>query len=207
MNTFMEIAKIILPACITGMITFLITKYNYHKNIPLDKYNIAFNRVYYPIYRLLNTETPTHELIDKVKLYLSKYDKFTDRTTHMAFQYLEKNRNRQEAINKFRKNIFYINSKLRHRLGYLEPNILNMYKYSAPIEKCFVRIVLDLIVIYVSALAFSIISVNKIKNALAIIFCIFSVMAIFEILIQLLKFFGTQFLKFFFRLRRAFLHL
>ena len=34
----------------TGLITFFITKYKYHKNIPLDKLEIAYNRIYYPIY-------------------------------------------------------------------------------------------------------------------------------------------------------------
>ena len=47
---FIEFVKIILPVLITGIFTFLITKYTYHKNIPLDKLEISYNRIYYPIF-------------------------------------------------------------------------------------------------------------------------------------------------------------
>lgn len=55
-DTFIEILKAVLPVIITGIITFLITKYSYHKNIPLDKLEIAYNRIYYPIYCLITSD-------------------------------------------------------------------------------------------------------------------------------------------------------
>ena len=54
MESLMEILKIILPPLVTGTITFIITKYTYNKNRPLDKLEITYNRVYYPIYRLIH---------------------------------------------------------------------------------------------------------------------------------------------------------
>lgn len=53
MEKIFDIIKIILPSIITGIFTFLITRYNYNKNIPLDKLEIAYNRVYYPLFRLI----------------------------------------------------------------------------------------------------------------------------------------------------------
>ena len=37
MGIFIEIMKIVLPTIVGGIFTFLITKYTYNKNVPLDK--------------------------------------------------------------------------------------------------------------------------------------------------------------------------
>lgn len=57
MGTILELSKIILPAIITGLFTFFITKYTYNKNRPLDKMEIAYNRVYYPLYQIISDES------------------------------------------------------------------------------------------------------------------------------------------------------
>lgn len=54
MEKFMEIINTILPALITGVFTFIVTKYNYNKNVPLDKMEISYNRIYYPIYKIIH---------------------------------------------------------------------------------------------------------------------------------------------------------
>ena len=53
MESFIEVLKVILPALITGIFTFIVTKYNYNRNVPLDNMKIAYNRIYYPIYRVI----------------------------------------------------------------------------------------------------------------------------------------------------------
>lgn len=53
MNIFIDILKTIVPAIISGVFTFIITKYSYNRKVPLDKMEIAYNRVYYPIYRII----------------------------------------------------------------------------------------------------------------------------------------------------------
>ena len=53
MGIFIEIMKIVLPTIVGGIFTFLITKYTYNKNVPLDKLEIAYNRIYCPLYQLL----------------------------------------------------------------------------------------------------------------------------------------------------------
>ena len=54
MKSFIEILKTILPAIVTGIFTFIVTKYNYTKNIPLDKMETAYDKIYYPIYNSMS---------------------------------------------------------------------------------------------------------------------------------------------------------
>ena len=60
MKSFIEILKTILPAIVTGIFTFIVTKYNYTKNIPLDKMETAYDKIYYPIYNLLRKRSIVH---------------------------------------------------------------------------------------------------------------------------------------------------
>ena len=55
----------------TGLITFFITKYKYYKNIPLDKLEIAYNRIYYPIYCITKSNIDIQKNIEKCKVYLT----------------------------------------------------------------------------------------------------------------------------------------
>ena len=160
----MELLKIILPACITGIITFLITKYSYHTNIPLDKYEASYNRVYYPIYCMILSEKEIQEIVEKSKIYLEKYNKYTDRSTLVAFRYLEANSSLKKAYSNYTNNIYYMNSKLRRRLGYLEPSIINMYTYSAPTEKRVFRMIFELLAGYICLTTISIIKIKILQT-------------------------------------------
>ena len=76
MESFIEILKIILPALITGIFTFIVTKYNYNKNVPLDNMKIAYNRIYYPLYKIINNnkEYNKEDLDDCYKQYINLYE-------------------------------------------------------------------------------------------------------------------------------------
>lgn len=152
MSTALEIVKIISPACITGLITFIATKFNYDKNIPIDKLEITFNKVYYPIYRLLKYSSEDKlKIIDICNTYFEKYDKYFDPSTIVAFKYLKNNPNHSKAYTKFQDNIYGINSKLRRRLGYLESNMFGIYAYSAPKEKRLFRIIMEVVILCIFA--------------------------------------------------------
>lgn len=152
MSTALEIVKIISPACITGLITFIATKFNYDKNIPIDKLEITFNKVYYPIYRLLKYSSEDKlKIIDICNTYFEKYDKYFDPSTIVAFKYLKNNPNHSKAYTKFQDNIYGINSKLRRRLGYLESNMFGIYTYSAPKEKRLFRIIMEVVILCIFA--------------------------------------------------------
>lgn len=154
MEIIFEILKTVLPVIITGIITFLIAKYSYNNNKPLDKLEIAYNRVYYPLYKLIKDENVNDNLdliIDKAKFYLKKYDKYVDRSTSRAFYFLcdcNTNAKKKDAYQNFKNNIYDRNSYLRRKLGYLEPSFLQIYTYSSKSEKSTLRILMELCGMY-----------------------------------------------------------
>jgi len=87
----------------TGLITFFITKYKYYKNIPLDKLEIAYNRIYYPIYCITKSNIDIQKNIEKCKVYLTKYRKYADKTTLRVFETLEDTKFNNRAYEKFKK--------------------------------------------------------------------------------------------------------
>ena len=151
MGIFIEIMKIVLPTIVGGIFTFLITKYTYNKNVPLDKLEIAYNRIYCPLYQLLYGKKLEEAKFDitKISFYLQKYNKYVDRTTLKAFDLFCKCKDEETLLN-FKNNIYNKNTYLRRRLGYLEPGIWQMYAYSPKSEKSTIRIGVELLTCYFS---------------------------------------------------------
>ena len=153
MEIIFEALKILLPSIITGLFAFFIAKYTYHKNIPLDKLEISYNRIYYPIYQIISNENDLKKIIDKCMLYFCKYNKYIDASTIRLFNLLcecGKETKRKSIYRRFKDNIYDRNSYLRIRLGYLQPSFAQMYKYAMPSTKSFCRIMIGLFFIYVS---------------------------------------------------------
>lgn len=182
MNTFMDILKELLPVIGTGLFTFLITKYSYHKNVPLDKMEITYSRLYYPIYRLTQDNKNTSEVIVESEKYLKKYGKYADRSTVTAFVFLYDNQDDKNAYANYRNNIFNICIRLRRRLGYLEPSLLNMYTYSAPKDKSLLNILFEVMFMYISLMLFSVSSDVSWMAIVALIFWIAFVGFVIEII-------------------------
>lgn len=154
---FFDLIIALAPVCISGLITFCVSKYNSIKNIPLDKYEIAYDRVYYPIYCLIkNTKNTNSQVIEKSEIYLNKYEKYIDRSTMAAFKYVKNNSDKERAYNNFTDNIFSMNRMLRKKLGYLGPDFFRLFNYIAPAEKLKVVVAFEILVIYFS-LVFSIV--------------------------------------------------
>lgn len=154
METLFEILTVILPVIITGLITFFITKYKYNRNGPLDKLEFAYNRVYYPLYRIISDKNMSKDIdivINKSSTYIIKYDKYVDISTKKLFDELcncNKVAKKKSIYQSFKDNIYNRNSYLRRRLGYLEPNFLQLYKYVTPGEKSLFRIAIGLFLLY-----------------------------------------------------------
>lgn len=155
MKTLYEIGKTILPAIMSGIFTFLVTKYTYNKNRPLDKLEIAYNRFYYPLYKIICNKEICNDIdliINKTKTYLDKYDKYVDKSTFRAYKYLcecNTNTKKKSAYQNFKNNIHNRNTYLRRKLGYLEPNLLQIYTYSSQSEKFTFRILIECCVLCV----------------------------------------------------------
>lgn len=155
MERVIDIVKVVAPSIITGISTFLITSYKYNKNIPLDKLEKAYNKIYYPINCLTKSDMDISQIVKRCKRRLNKHRKYADRSTLMAFEYIKDKANLNikddEYIN-FINNIFNINIKLRRRLGYLEPTVFDMVRYSSSSEKRILRMLLEMLGIYVPAI-------------------------------------------------------
>lgn len=189
-KVLIEIIKIIAPVVITGLITFLITKYNYSKSRPLDKMELAYNRVYYPIYRLLKREKQINqELVDQCEKYINKYEKYVDWSTLATFDYLKKNVNndyvKDNAYFNFKNNINNRNSFLRKRLGYLEVHVFDSYKYAPQSQKLMIRLCIEALGLYIPTVIASSIKNELLRNIFAIIFLVSAVAILTELIIGL----------------------
>lgn len=189
MELFIEIVKTILPAIVTGIFTFIITKYNYNKNIPLDNLKIAYNRVYYPIYKILSEDRSSNKEVEqniiKITSYLKKYNKYVDRATLKSFKILTKSKTERDFEN-FKTNIYNKNSYLRRRLGYLEPNIFQMYIYSSKNQKSVFRILVDLLIIYISLIIANL-AKGKIQMFFTLVAIILAIFFAIELIILLFR--------------------
>lgn len=143
MEKLIDILEPILPSVITaivtaigtGLCTFLVTVYKYNKNIPLDKLEIAYNRVYYPINRAIS-EVKNRDDIDcfikKIEIYFVKYKRYINDSTLYLFGDLcnkETKTEKRSAYNNFIENINDQCKYLRKRLGYLTSTTRQIFKY------------------------------------------------------------------------------
>lgn len=191
MNLLFEMLRVILPAIVAGMFTFLVTKYTYSRNIPLDNLRITYNRVYYPIYRIVkNDNIDIDTAIEKIKCYVKKYDKYVDRSTLRAFNYVYKcntDAKKKNAYQNLKNNIYDKNSYLRRRLGYLEPNFIQMYIYFSDAEKSTFRILTEFCAIYLLVIITGMIN-GKIQSLFAGGMIILIVILVIEIICKFAKF-------------------
>ncbi len=192
MTFLFEILKIVLPAIITGIFGFLVAKYTYNNNKPLDKLEIAYNRVYYPLYNFIkqNNNADIDIIIEKAKYYFEKYDKYVDRSTLNIYNSLNRcdtKAKKKSIYNIFCNNIYDKNAYLRRRLGYLEPNFLQIYTYSSSSEKSTFRIFGELFIIYFCLILGSV-TKDKIQMVVAAIFIIFIFILIIEVIHKFILF-------------------
>lgn len=196
MKTFIETLQVILPSLIAGLSTFFITKYTCNKNVPLDKMEITYNRVYYPLYKLLYNNSFDKENIDplilNISLYLNKYNKYVDLSTLKSFKLFCKYRDKKTYQN-FKNNIYDKNTFLRRKLGYLEPSFLQLYTYSSDWEKFVLRILFESIIGYLFLFIFNYTkNINaiptKVNLGIALIGLTFFAILVLEVIYQCCKF-------------------
>lgn len=177
MKNLYEILKVVLPAIIAGLFTFLHGKYTYNKNIPLDKLEITYNRVYYPLYKIILNNNDINTIINKSKIYFLKYAKYIDISTIRLFNSLcecDNKTKRKSIYQSLKDNIYNRNSYLRRRLGYLEPDFIQLYKYSTPSVKSLFRIIIGVCILYISLISCGI-TMNNLNTIFIISAAIFIV--------------------------------
>lgn len=86
---FIDFFMTLAPTLLTSVTAFFVGRYNNFQDRPLDKMEIAYNRVYYPVYRIMREDSiKISTVIEKAKMYFCKYEKYIDRTTTMIYQQL-----------------------------------------------------------------------------------------------------------------------
>lgn len=180
----------LIASLISGFISFFIAKYTYHRNVPLDKLETAYNRVYYPLYNIIKMDNIDAETaIEKITPYMQKYRKYVDRATIIAFNDLcrcETNAKRKAAYENLKNNILDRNSRLRRRLGYLEPNIIQLYKCFSASEKSTFRIIMEICVMY-AFIIFGGVTQGKVQNFFLLIVVGFWIIILSELTWKLIK--------------------
>lgn len=186
---FMDFFITLAPTLLTSVTAFLIGRYNNFQNRPLDKMELAYNRVYYPVYRIMREDSiKISTVIEKAKMYFCKYEKYIDRTTTMIYQQLCECKDIEEQkriYSAFSDNIHNNCIYLRKKLGYLQPGYFRIYQYLPTKIKTLIRIVFEFIVCYFCACIFSFVKVEKIREICLVFFTI-GLFAIFVELIFLL---------------------
>lgn len=192
MDYIFDFFKIILPTIIAGIFAIFNTRYN--KNIPLEKFEIAYNRVYYPLYKLIVDSDANKDIdiiVEKSELYFLKYRKYIDISTIRLYELLQINDNnskRKAIYQSFKYNIYDKNTYLRKRLGYLEPNYIQLYKYSTPSKQSVIRIMMELAFAYITILVATIPNLpNNYYNIVLLVFSILLVIIFIEIIICIIR--------------------
>lgn len=164
---FMDFFITLAPTLLTSVTAFLIGRYNNFQNRPLDKMELAYNRVYYPVYRIMREDSiEISTVIEKTKKYFCKYEKYIDRSTTMIYKQLcectameEQERIYSTFCDNIHDNCIY----LRKKLGYLQPGYFRIYQYLPMKTKTLIRIVFEFAVCYFCACVYSFVKIEKIQ--------------------------------------------
>lgn len=173
---FMDFFITLAPTLLTSVTAFLIGRYNNFQNRPLDKMELAYNRVYYPVYRIMREDSiEISTVIEKTKKYFCKYEKYIDRSTTMIYKQLcectameEQERIYSSFCDNIHDNCIY----LRKKLGYLQPGYFRIYQYLPIKTKTLIRIVFEFTVCYFCACVYAFVKIEKIQLFCLIIFFI-----------------------------------
>lgn len=129
---------------------------------------------------MIKSEESTDNIARKCEVYLIKYAKYADVST---LKESLNSKSENKAYLNFKSNIYAFDTKLRRRLGYLESNVFTMYTYSSPTDKRMIRLVLEVLAIYLPVFMMSYVSNQKIINTLAGISVSFVFIIIIEFII------------------------
>lgn len=164
METLIKIIQIIGPAIIASLGTYIVTKLNYENGKSTDKTKSVYDKVYYPIYRTIRTHDKKIDnndieiFINHCRPLIQKNSKYLSFSTVRKFEKLdeaikEKNQIRKE-YDRFTEHIFDYNTKIRRKLGYLEPGIIERFNILKHDAQALLVSILFLIITYIIVLSY-----------------------------------------------------
>lgn len=155
-DTIFNIIKDLLPPIITGAITYLITKYAAGWRKPIDKIEIAYDRVYYPIFEFMKkagSEKKYCDIVDFCNDKILEHKKyFSQRTIVLVKNFERSNENtKEENYDLLYNNIRDWNVSCRKILGYPEEEFGN-YRYLTNISKMILALMVGCSCVYISVI-------------------------------------------------------
>lgn len=162
----MELLTNLLPVIVTGITTFLVTKYTMSWNVPLDNMKISYNRVYYPLYREMRDtsyeDVNHHKIQELMDHILLKYDKYVSSSTIRTYKNYLKAFSQENKLNakieymQFYDDVIVYNSKLRGKLGYVRASFHEAYKALPKPEKMKMCLSFSFLLLYFMVLLFNV---------------------------------------------------
>ncbi len=182
-------------AIITGITTFLITRYTCNRNRPLDKLEIAYNRFYYPVLKMMkDKEMPEKVFIETCDYYIKKYDKYVDGATIRAFNDY-KNTKSVNACKKFKDNIYENKVILRKKLGYLESGIYTNYKYASVTDKRTLKLMLAFMLLYIVNVIYHSVNISIIKDNAPYLMASMLIVVIYQLISMVISLIYNKFIE------------
>lgn len=132
-------------AIIGAVVTVAVTKKNNENNLPKEKLEIAYDRFYYPVHKIISEDETKdiNSIMKRIEHYFVQNDKYIDPTTKRLLKFWNKSKSTGEKEDLYKSlqcNIRDINIYLRKKLGYLNPSVDMMYKTGEPNVKRGLRI-------------------------------------------------------------------
>lgn len=155
MSVLKDLILQIVPVLVTGFITFFITRYSCRNQTDTNKLEKAYNKFYYPVFQYVfkhpNLEE-FEELIHLCEELIRKNEKYINIKTieiYNSFKKANEQSNRENIRNcykVFERNIKQSNRRLRNRIGYFQPELVDSYStWSEENQVCFWIIVLTIL--------------------------------------------------------------
>lgn len=149
-----EIIKIIFPTILGFIFSWILN----NRQKPNDHLEIAYNRIYYPLYRLIQNNKPDDnidysEIARIIEGKIKRYEKYFNPTTLRVYKQfknaIEDDYNVKNIYILLKDNIYSQNTYLRRVLGYLTPNIFQIYYNSSKKDKLCFRFIIYIPILYV----------------------------------------------------------
>lgn len=149
-----ELIKLAFPTVLGFVLSWILN----NRQKPNENLEIAYNRVYYPLYRLIQNNKPDDNIdYDEIARIIAskiiRYEKYFNPTTIRVYKQFEKaiedNYNVKNIYILLKDNIYSQNTYLRRVLGYLTPNIFQIYYNSSQKDKLCFRFIIYISILYV----------------------------------------------------------
>lgn len=149
-----ELIKLAFPTVLGFVLSWILN----NRQKPNENLEIAYNRVYYPLYRLIQNNKPDdnidyNEIAKNIASKIIRYEKYFNPTTLKVYKQFEKaiedNYNVKNIYILLKENIYSQNTYLRRVLGYLTPNIFQTYYNSSQKDKLCFRFIIYISILYV----------------------------------------------------------